>query len=60
VLGSVLATKVGQLGPGMDPGDFVDGFSAALRVGAAVIVAGAVVVALRAPSRRPAPAAAVS
>jgi predicted MFS family arabinose efflux permease len=49
VLGSVLATKVGHVGPGMNPSDFVDGFSAALRVGAAVIVAGAVVVALRAP-----------
>ncbi len=52
VLGSVLATKVGHLGPGMNPADFVDGFSAALRVGAAVILAGAAVVALRAPGRR--------
>jgi EmrB/QacA subfamily drug resistance transporter len=52
VLGSVLATKVGHLGPGMNPADFVDGFSAALRVGAAVVLAGAAVVALRAPGRR--------
>jgi EmrB/QacA subfamily drug resistance transporter len=58
VLGSVLASHAGQLGPGFDPASFVDGFSAALRVGAAVIGAGAVVVAVRAPSLHPAPAAA--
>jgi EmrB/QacA subfamily drug resistance transporter len=52
VLGSVLAAKVGHLGPGMNPADFVDGFSAALRVGAAVVLAGAAIVALRAPGRR--------
>ena len=52
VLGSVLADHVGQLGPGMSPASFVDGFSAALVVGAAVLVAGAVIVAARAPGRR--------
>jgi EmrB/QacA subfamily drug resistance transporter len=50
VLGSVLATKVGHFGPGFNPGDFVDGFSHALRVGAAVVIVGAAAVALRAPS----------
>ena len=49
VLGSVLADHVGELGPGMDPASFVDGFSAALVVGAAVLIAGALIVALRAP-----------
>src|SRR3954451_11907827 len=49
VLGSVLAGHVGRLGPGMDPGDFVAGFSAALLVGAGVLLAGALIVALRAP-----------
>jgi EmrB/QacA subfamily drug resistance transporter len=53
VLGSVLAGHAGQLGPGFDPGSFVDGFSAALRVGAAVIATGAAVVALRAPATHP-------
>ena len=51
VLGSVLADHVGELGPRMDPTAFVDGFGAALLVGAAVLAAGALVVALRAPGR---------
>jgi EmrB/QacA subfamily drug resistance transporter len=54
VLGSVLADHVGQLGAGMNPASFVDGFSAALMVGAAVLAAGALFVGLRAPRRRPA------
>jgi MFS family permease len=49
VLGSVLADHVGRLGPGMNPASFVDGFSAALVVGAAVLAAGALLVAVRAP-----------
>jgi MFS family permease len=51
VLGSVLAGHVGRLGPGMDPSAFVDGFGAALLVGAAVLAAGALIVAWRAPAR---------
>jgi EmrB/QacA subfamily drug resistance transporter len=50
VLGSVLADHVAHLGPGMDPGSFVDGFSAALLVGAAVLAVGAALVAARAPT----------
>ena len=49
VLGSVLADHVARLGPGMDPTAFVDGFSAALLVGAGVLAAGALIVAVRAP-----------
>jgi EmrB/QacA subfamily drug resistance transporter len=52
VLGSVLADHVGRLGPGMNPADFVDGFSAALLVGAGVLAVGALIVALRAPAHR--------
>jgi EmrB/QacA subfamily drug resistance transporter len=52
VLGSVLADHVTRLGPGMDPAAFVDGFSTALLVGAGVLAAGAVAVALRVPGRR--------
>jgi MFS family permease len=51
VLGSVLADHVGQLGPGMDPAQFADGFGAALLVGAAVLGGGALIVAARAPGR---------
>jgi EmrB/QacA subfamily drug resistance transporter len=51
VLGSVLAGHVGRLGPGMNVGDFVDGFSAALLVGAAVVAVGALIVSVRAPGR---------
>jgi hypothetical protein len=58
VLGSVLAEHVGELGPGMNPASFVDGFSAALVVGAAVLAVGALLVAARAPGRSPAPTSA--
>jgi predicted MFS family arabinose efflux permease len=53
VLGSVLADHVGNLGPGMNAASFVDGFSAALLVGAGVLAAGAVIVAARVPGRKP-------
>jgi len=56
VLGSVLADHVGSFGPGMDPASFVGGFSAALLVGAAVLAAGAAIVAVRAPRARAAAA----
>jgi EmrB/QacA subfamily drug resistance transporter len=49
VLGSVLANHVGHLGPHTDPQALVDGYAAALRVGAGALVAGAVFVAVRAP-----------
>jgi EmrB/QacA subfamily drug resistance transporter len=52
VLGSVLADHVGNLGPGMNPASFVDGYSAALLVGAGVLAAGAAIVAARAPGRK--------
>ena len=52
VLGSVLADHVGKLGPGMNATSFVDGFSAALLVGAGVLAAGALIVAARAPGRK--------
>jgi len=52
VLGSVLANHVGELGPGMNPTDFVDGFSAAMRVAAFVLLAGAAFVAIRIPSSK--------
>ena len=51
VLGSVLADHVGKLGPGMNAASFVDGFSAALLVGAGALAVGAVIVAARAPGR---------
>jgi EmrB/QacA subfamily drug resistance transporter len=41
VLGSVLANQVGHFGPHTDLGAVVDGYQAALRVGAAVLIAGA-------------------
>ena len=44
VLGSVLADHVGALGPQTDPQSLVDGYQAALHVGAAVLVAGAALV----------------
>ncbi|WCB96376.1 Antiseptic resistance protein [Baekduia alba] len=47
VLGSVLANHVGSFGPHTDPTAVVDGYQAALRVGAAVLVAGAAFVFLR-------------
>src|SRR3954451_11769846 len=47
VLGSVLADHVGRFGPHTDPGAVVDGYQAALRVGAAVLVAGAAFVFVR-------------
>ena len=44
VLGSVLADHVGVLGPQTDPQSLVDGYQAALHVGAAVLVVGAALV----------------
>jgi MFS family permease len=60
VLGSVLANHVGHLGPDTDPQALVDGYQAALHVGAGVLVAGALIVVARAPRRitRRVPAAA--
>ena len=52
VLGSVLADHVGALGPHTDPQALVDGYQAALHVGAAVLAAGAVAVFARAPRGR--------
>jgi hypothetical protein len=52
VLGSVLADHVGRLGPGMNLASFVDGFSAALVVGAVVLAVGAVLVLIRAPGHK--------
>jgi EmrB/QacA subfamily drug resistance transporter len=52
VLGSVLANHVGHLGPHADPQALVDGYAAALRVGAGALVVGAAFVAVRAPRRR--------
>ncbi len=49
VLGSVLAGHVGRLGPHTDPLALVDGFRAALHVGAAALIVGALAVFLRAP-----------
>ena len=49
VLGSVLASHVGHMGPHMDPQSLVDGYQAALRVGAAALVGGAAIVFWRAP-----------
>ena len=49
VLGSVLAGHVGRLGPHTDPLALVDGFHAALHVGAAALIVGGVAVFLRSP-----------
>ena len=49
VLGSVLANHVGHLGPHTNPQELVDGFQAALHVGAAALSIGALVVLARAP-----------
>ena len=51
VLGSVLASHVGHLGPHTDPLSVVDGFQSALHVAAAVLVVGALMVFARAPRR---------
>ena len=49
VLGSVLANHVGHLGPHTNPQELVDGFQAALHVGAAALSIGALIVLARAP-----------
>ena len=49
VLGSVLANHVGHLGPHTDPLALVDGYRAALHVGAAALIVGALAVFVRAP-----------
>ena len=51
VLGSVLASHVGHIGPHIDPANIVDGYQAALQVGAAALVIGALIVFARAPRR---------
>ena len=48
VLGSVLADHVGHLGPHTNPQELVDGFQAALHVGAAAFAIGALIVFARA------------
>jgi hypothetical protein len=60
VLGSVLASHVGHLGSRTDPAELVDGFQAALHVGAAALVIGALIVLARAPGRVRQPAAATA
>jgi EmrB/QacA subfamily drug resistance transporter len=49
VLGSVLASHVGHLGPHTDPASIVSGFQAALQVGATALILGSLVVLARAP-----------
>ncbi|MDA0180050.1 MFS transporter [Solirubrobacter phytolaccae] len=58
VLGSALASHVGHLGPHTDPLVLVDGFQAALHVGAAALLIGALLVFARAPRRARRPVAA--
>jgi MFS family permease len=52
VLGSVLADHAGTIGPHTDPQALIDGYQAALHVGAAVLAAGAALVFARAPRGR--------